>query len=569
MSDSYIIAIDFGTAYSGYAFSMTSSEEETEPRLKFWGEEVGLETPKAPSCILFDENEEFLSFGYEAKEAYVRKHGEEARKKLFFDCFKMELYGKKISRDLTIKAANGKSMKALKVFAAALGFLKDDALKTISSNASGKKFVASDFTWVLTVPAIWDPSAKQFMRKAATEAGIVTTGNEDKLVIALEPEAASVWCKKLPADGFLAENQGGDRIEESPGAQYIVVDCGGGTIDITVHEVLEGGALKELHKASGNDQGGQTVDRKFREFLREVFCDGVWDEYEKKFPGEVQKIMYDFTMFKRNDDDVEIVCTLNLGSLAQKKKDIERFFHSVQGISWNEGSIKISKQKLRSFFEESLYRITKSVREILQKDFNIEYILLVGGYAESQILRRHISDEFMDDCQVLCPFRPQEAILKGAVDFGRNKAVVASRKSGFTYGLAVREPFDKSQHRTDKKVMDKDGDWCDDIFKKLVVIDEDIGWNESREYSLSAGGSDNRETIFQFFHTERKNPNYVDERGIEKIGSFVVNSPDITRGLNRELKLKIKFGFTEMTATATDVDSGSTKTIELDFMTKS
>jgi len=116
----------------------------------------------------------------------------------------------------------------------------------------------------------------------------------------------------------------------------------GGTIDITVHEVQGGGALKELDKASGNDQGGQNVDRKFKEFLKEIFCDGVWDEYEKKHPSEVQKIMYDFTIFKRKDDDVEFSCPYNLGQLAQKKKEIEKLFEPVQGATWNEGSIKIS-----------------------------------------------------------------------------------------------------------------------------------------------------------------------------------------------------------------------------------
>lgn len=94
MGDSFIIAIDFGTAFSGYSFSMTSREEEIDPRLKYWGEEVGLETPKTPTCILFDEDEEFLSFGYEAKLAYVRMRGNEARNKFFFECFKMSLYGK-------------------------------------------------------------------------------------------------------------------------------------------------------------------------------------------------------------------------------------------------------------------------------------------------------------------------------------------------------------------------------------------------------------------------------------------------------------------------------------------
>ncbi|GLD73742.1 heat shock 70 kDa protein 12A-like protein [Lates japonicus] len=204
-------------------------------------------------------------------------HGEEARKHYFFEAFKMALYGTTLNRDVTIKAANGESMKALKVFTEALQYLKEDALKTISAKA-GRELIASDFTWVLTVPAIWDPSAKQFMREAATQAGIVTKGKEARLVIALEPEAASVWCKKLPAEGFITENHGGYKLDQSPGTQYIVVDCGGGTIDITVHEVLDGGALKELHKASGNDLGGQTVDKKFKEFLREIFCDGVWDE---------------------------------------------------------------------------------------------------------------------------------------------------------------------------------------------------------------------------------------------------------------------------------------------------
>lgn len=68
-------------------------------------------------------------------------------------------------------------MEALKVFTAALSYLKEDAMKTIAKNAEGKEFIPSDFTWVLTVPAIWDPSAKLFMRKAATKVGIISGRN--------------------------------------------------------------------------------------------------------------------------------------------------------------------------------------------------------------------------------------------------------------------------------------------------------------------------------------------------------------------------------------------------------
>ena len=47
--------------------------------------------------------------------------------------------------------------------------------------------------------------------------------------------------------------------------RYMVVDCGGGTVDITVHEMSkEGGKLKELFKATGGPFGSTTVDEAFK-----------------------------------------------------------------------------------------------------------------------------------------------------------------------------------------------------------------------------------------------------------------------------------------------------------------
>jgi len=40
------------------------------------------------------------------------------------------------------------------------------------------------------------------------------------------------------------------------GVRYMVVDCGGGTVDITVHEMdAKTGKLNELHKATGGPHG--------------------------------------------------------------------------------------------------------------------------------------------------------------------------------------------------------------------------------------------------------------------------------------------------------------------------
>lgn len=78
------------------------------------------------------------------------------------------MYLQNLTKNLHIKAVNGKEMRALKVFTETLRFLKVDALKTINQNAAGMMFTASDFTWVLTIPDSCDPLVKPFMRKAAT-----------------------------------------------------------------------------------------------------------------------------------------------------------------------------------------------------------------------------------------------------------------------------------------------------------------------------------------------------------------------------------------------------------------
>ncbi|XP_063322816.1 heat shock 70 kDa protein 12A-like [Pelmatolapia mariae] len=561
-----IIAIDFGTSYSGYAFSLTPRGAQNEPCLRRWGKELGMDTPKTPTCILFNEHKKFLKFGYEAKTAFINLRGEEAKKNYFFENFKVVHYDKKFSRNV-IKAANGKSMKASKVFTEALRYLSNDAMETIKAKSADNEFTESDLTWVLTVPAFWDSSAEQFMRKAATQVGIITEGTQHNLIIALEPEAASVWCKKLPAASFITQNHDGGSLDQSPGTQFIVVDCGGGTVDITVHEVLDEGALKDLDKASGNDLGGQTVDRKFKEFLREIFSDHVWDEYEANSPSEVQILMYKFVYFKQVDDDIHMSCPYNLGTLAESRQEIEKFFESVEGASWECGAIRISKERLRSFFAESLKGITDSLKEILKKHLNIKYILLVGGYAESLILRQHVIDQFGDQCKVFCPFSPQEVILKGAVEFGRNQAVVASRKSAFTYGVSVCEKFDLSKHRADKKFIAHGEEFCSNIFMTLVEEGENVGWNEVRKLIFNPISAGQTGMEIKFCRTKIKDPLYTDEDGVKEIGLLKFRMPS-KGGVNHAVKLEIRFGSSEMKVTGTGLVSDLKLLVKMDFMTK-
>lgn len=69
--------------------------------------------------------------------------------------------------DAKVKDIRGREMSALEIFTHAVKFMKNHLFK----NLEGRGIRVDDFKiiWVLTVPAIWDDPAKQFMRKAAEQ----------------------------------------------------------------------------------------------------------------------------------------------------------------------------------------------------------------------------------------------------------------------------------------------------------------------------------------------------------------------------------------------------------------
>ncbi|NXC43068.1 HS12B protein, partial [Penelope pileata] len=190
-----VVAIDFGTSYSGYCFSLASCTDQI--RQVFWGAEHGHKTPKTPTCILFNQKQEFVKFGYDAVMKYKSLPSSEANKWYFFQNFKMSLYDTKVTSDMSLEASNGRRLPALVVFAESLRYMEQHALNTIQEASFGTVCDPEEITWVITVPAIWSAAARQFMRLAAKEAGLISDMDSEKLIIALEPEAASLWCKQL------------------------------------------------------------------------------------------------------------------------------------------------------------------------------------------------------------------------------------------------------------------------------------------------------------------------------------------------------------------------------------
>ena len=96
-----VAAIDFGTTYSGYAFSLKHDYQKDPLKIhvnQAWN--AGgrqLMSLKTPTCLLLDNNKKFVSFGYEAENKYadLAMDGEQ-NKYYYFYSFKMKLHNNKV-----------------------------------------------------------------------------------------------------------------------------------------------------------------------------------------------------------------------------------------------------------------------------------------------------------------------------------------------------------------------------------------------------------------------------------------------------------------------------------------
>ena len=92
-----VVAIDFGTTYSGYAFSFVRDPDSVHMMRRWEGGDPGVVNQKTPTTLLLDPAGKFHSFGYAARDSYHDLDTQEAKKWLYFDKFKMVLHHNAVS----------------------------------------------------------------------------------------------------------------------------------------------------------------------------------------------------------------------------------------------------------------------------------------------------------------------------------------------------------------------------------------------------------------------------------------------------------------------------------------
>jgi hypothetical protein len=254
-----IVGIDFGTTFSGVAFAFATNNEAREDIITEWPGAGTHTKQKIPTVLYYDQYQKVVGWGPDIAEA-LAPTGYPKTGVQKVEWFKLQLM---LSGNTYIDPINlpplppGKSEIDV---AADYLFKLRQAMRAQLQKTLGEVFTREErnIRYYLTVPAIWNDAGKAATRAAALQAGFLRDENDNRLTLISEPEAAALFCAKTG----LLQLKVGDAI--------LIVDCGGGTVDLIAYEVEEEQpfSVAECTAGSGDSCGSTALNRNFSNILR-------------------------------------------------------------------------------------------------------------------------------------------------------------------------------------------------------------------------------------------------------------------------------------------------------------
>ena len=339
----------------------------------------------------------------------------------------------------------------------------------------------------------------------------------------------------------------------------------GGTIDITVFGISVEGRLQELEIPNGGSWGSDNINQSLRAFIVGLVGAKVYEEFRLNERVHYIDWLSDVEHKKcKWDGESSVNLTLPAPLVVMHKQESQEDLstsvmqspHS-SGTSVKFNTLKMQKDMFEKFFKATIQETIDHIKSSIdQLDRRVDVILLVGGFADCELMRKRLNENFSGkvDAIIYPSAEAILAVLKGSVLYGRDPSIIDSRICRYTYGVDWNEEFDPEIHPLEKKEFTDAGFYCKDIFHQLIQKGQTVDASSSRTIEAYPRYMSQEKIEFPFYRSETKiSPKFVDEDGCFHLGTLSVELPPADRkSLDSCIKLKVLFGLTELVAEATD-----------------
>ncbi|KAK6066752.1 Chaperone protein DnaK [Seiridium cupressi] len=484
-----IVAIDFGTTFSGIAWAQTLQYDRRTAITSWPISEAHLDgktSEKVPTKLRYQDGKS-TEWGFQVPIQAPR--GE------VVEWFKLDLDPSlKPPSNTTLQNAQNGCSDPKKPVANYLAKIGEHLMYTLRIKIGEAFLNNTPIEFLLTVPAIWSDLASQRTLEACKQAG--GPFRDAPIHLISEPEAAAIFSL-----------HGLDPHGLNIGDSFVICDAGGGTVDLisyTISKLRPILEVKEAAAGSGALCGSTFLNRRFEHFLRAKlgkergFDEEVMADAMERFEEQTKR---HFSMSALPNDTFIIPVP---GLANNKSLGIQR------------GRFFIKAIELQQIFEPVILQIIELVKgQISSSNIPIQAVLLVGGFGCSTYLRERLRNALPKETQIMQPPNAWLAVVNGAVMKGlalnapgRHTVVdIKDRVARKHYGSDFSYRYDEHEHAAyaDKKwYCGLDGCYKVALMKWFIKKGDMVSENEPfsykfRHYQLVSDGRVGKVTLPLYF----------------------------------------------------------------------
>ena len=394
--------------------------------------------------------------------------------------------------------------------------------------------------------------------------------NPDKLSLALEPESAAFYSQEMVVKKIESDKY---RAAISRPTDYMVIDIGGGTVDITAHIEVGGGIVVE-NIPTGNAWGGTQVNEAFSQLLQKLVQDPGYEKFLASGNNRSkQKALVNSLLYEEFEGQKVLFGQRKTEEIAVNLFKIARFYDKelqnivTSGVEYEDDALYIDKEVVESqLFGPALDGIIKCTLEAIEEnEYKVNTFYLVGGFGGCKYVHQKVTAAIQEtysskgqNFTVLVPPTPLLAVAQGAVMWRKDPEKIKARRVDATYGIAVSLLFNPDEHDEHYKFFHEEErkDRCNDVFSVFLLKGELAKAEELVTIDLAPLRNADTQMSINIYSTTKLGVQYVvDKRGnstVTKIGQLVIDipNPDNLPTIKRIVDVTMDFSGTEIQAKA-------------------
>ena len=380
---------------------------------------------------------------------------------------------------------------------------------------------------------------------------------------------------------------------------YLVVDIGGGTVDIVAYRINENPEthMEVIHEPAGGAWGATKVNLEFKKFLESITGDDGFSQYigihsERKsavHQADLDEIIYETfesqkTIFgdKQLAESGKITVQLNYSFLQQYKDRVVENIQDLQAqnkthTSYSGSSIRITYEKLKTFYNPIVDGIVESVEKVLNDVTDVHTIYLVGGFGGCRYIHDKLLAHFGYKYKFITPEGRNYAVVKGAVMMRKNPEFVQSRRVDATYGVQTSIPFEEGKH---EEMYRTSRNMCTDIFSTFVEKGDVVTSRDVYMMTYTPQSRDQQQMRVQIYSSSEKDVWYTTGKrpsharntttwaDVQKIGELIVPFRKVDSSNFKDQRVDVMFDFStaEIKVSGYDRKSQTKVRVVLDFL---